>query len=345
MVLKRGLFGSFLLFTFFAFGIVAINCPARAWGPEGHEMVGSIADRLLTTNARQQISQILGVDLRTAGPWLDCVKSVRQQNDGSFKYVENPKFEPPCTPFKDDRGRMEDYARRNWFDCFYSTNGTDNAGCHNTYHFDDVDIQRDRFDRNDQGTNNHDLVAAINAAIAVLLDRPAPPPSSIKDKKEALLMLAHLVGDLTQPLHVGAVYLDNSGDLVDPDVTHTIDPGTETLGGNAILDMGANLHAEWDNIPVDLQDGNATPELVQAAKDQPGNGDRIENWSAAWATDTLLVAQQAFAGLSFVKGDNNKWLVSFSDRDAYVREADTIKRRQLAKGGAHLAAIMNSIWP
>ncbi|WP_409362753.1 S1/P1 nuclease [Bradyrhizobium sp. CIR18] len=33
----------------------------------------------------------------------------------------------------------------------------------------------------------------------------------MKDKKEALFVLSHLVGDLHQPLHVGAVYLDSAG--------------------------------------------------------------------------------------------------------------------------------------
>jgi S1/P1 Nuclease len=90
-------------------------------------------------------------------------------------------------------------------------------GYHNTYHFDDVDFERDRFDRSYMGTNDHDLVAAITAAIAVLKDKPAPAPFSIADKKEALFMLVHLVGDLHQPLHVESVYLGADGGLVDPD--------------------------------------------------------------------------------------------------------------------------------
>src|SRR3977135_2242297 len=89
-----------------------------------------------------------------------------------------------------------------------------------SFHFDDVAIERNGFDRSFQGTNEHDLVAAIGAAIAVLTDKPVPPPFafSIKGKREALLLLTHFIGDLHQPLHVGAVYLDNNGQLVDPDV-------------------------------------------------------------------------------------------------------------------------------
>jgi hypothetical protein len=316
---------------------------ASAWDADGHRIVGSVADQLLNPNAKSQVSQILVVDLSTAGPWLDCVKSVERDASGQFQYVENPAFEPPCTPFKTERDRMIDYVERNWSACSYKT-GTKERGCHNTYHFVDVAIQRDRFDRNFQGTNDHDLVAAINAAIAVLLDRPAPPPFSVKDKREALFMLAHFIGDIGQPLHVGSVYLDKNGDHVDPDVTHTVDPSTETAGGNRLRDDGTSLHSIWDHAPDDLGSAS-TPALLAMAKAYPGDKGRVENWSYVWATDTLQVAQLAFMGLRF-KGDGAlKWNVIYSDKAAYLRATDTIKRAQLAKSGARLAALFNAIWP
>jgi hypothetical protein len=83
-------------------------CPtvASAWGYQGYEVVGSVADKLLSANAKKQVADILGFarpELRTAGPWADCVKSVARHDDGSFEYVVNPDhldYEVPCTPFK-----------------------------------------------------------------------------------------------------------------------------------------------------------------------------------------------------------------------------------------------------
>jgi hypothetical protein len=49
---------------------------------------------------------------------------------------------------------MEDYVARNWTQCKYPPKGAQ-RGCHNTYHFDDVAIGRDGFDRNYMGTNDH----------------------------------------------------------------------------------------------------------------------------------------------------------------------------------------------
>jgi hypothetical protein len=328
---------------------------ALAWGYQGHEVVGSVADRLLKPNAKQQVRQILGFNLRTAGPWADCVKSVVRHDDGTFHYEVDPnhlEFEVPCTSFnsKEERARIVDYAARNWSTCSYKPDGFE-RGCHNTFHFEDIAVQRNNFDRSFQGTNDHDVVAAISAAIAVLTDKPAPPPFSIKDKKEALFMLAHFMGDLHQPLHVGSVYLDASGNLVDPDVAHQIDPATETIGGNAIQDQNVNLHHEWDDIPTDIGEA-ATRELLADASALPASQGPIEGWPAAWASDTILVSHDAFAGLNFRLTEThpgnpptNTWTVLFEDHVAYLRWQDAIKRKQLAKGGARLAEILNAIWP
>ena len=328
---------------------------ASAWGYQGHEVVGSVADRLLKPNAKQQVRQILGFTLRTAGPWGDCVKSVVRHDDGTFHYEVDPdhlEFEVPCTSFssKEERARIVDYAARNWFTCSYKPDGFE-RGCHNTFHFGDIAVQRNNFDRSFQGTNDHDVVAAISAAIAVLTDKPVPPPFSIKDKKEALFMLAHFMGDLHQPLHVGSVYLDANGNLVDPDVAHQIDPATETIGGNAIQDQNVNLHHEWDDIPTDIGEA-ATRELLADASALPASQGPIESWPAAWASDTILVSHDAFAGLNFRLAEthpgnppSNKWTVLFEDHIAYLRWQDAIKRKQLAKGGARLAELLNAIWP
>jgi hypothetical protein len=84
---------------------------------------------------------------------------------------------------------------------------------------------------------------------------------------------------------------------------------------------------------------------VDVAKGLPADNGRIENWSVAWASDTILVAQQALAGTTYAKTGDRKWTVAFVDHAAYVRAAEAIKRKQLAKAGARLAEIMNTIWP
>jgi hypothetical protein len=178
----------------------------------------------------------------------------------------------------------------------------------------------------------------------VLEGNPAPGPFSIIDKKEALFMLAHFIGDLHQPLHVAAVYLGANGQHVDPDAAHRIDPTTDTEGGNLIRDQYSIFHTEWDAIPEDLGEA-ATPSLLSVAKSQPPSRGNAEDWPAAWASDTVLTGHDAFAGTEFKQTSPEHWSVTFDDRSAYLSSEDKIKRQQLAKAGARLAELLNAIWP
>src|SRR5262249_34048019 len=168
-------------------------------------------------------------------------------------------------------------------------------------------------------------------------------PFAIKDKKEALFLLAHFVGDLHQPLHVGAIYLDSKGMRVDPDATG-LDPTTETQGGNAINDGERNLHSEWDEIPPEW---GVTPDptMLADARAVPPTSGAINGWAAKWASDTLKKAHEAFEKLTFTGAPNHRWDVHFADKLAYEQNAEKIKRAQLAKGGARWAQILNAIWP
>ena len=59
---------------------------AFGWGPRGHEVTGAIADQLLQPNAAQQVQAILGMPLRVASTWADCVKDVKHPSNGGFVY-------------------------------------------------------------------------------------------------------------------------------------------------------------------------------------------------------------------------------------------------------------------
>jgi hypothetical protein len=330
------------------FALLATSTPALPWGHEGHEVVGAIADQMLTANAKRQVEQILGFTLKVAAPWPDCVRSVVHQPDGTTVYApdpHHPEYRVPCTHFEADHGaaaeqaRMEDYAKRNWTNCVY----VPGRPCHEGFHFADVAIERNDYKPTYVGTNTHDVVHAINACIAVLQGQPAPAPFSIKDKKEALFLLAHFLGDIHQPLHVGAVYLDTNGGLVDPDHT-TLDPNTETSGGNSIKDGHEALHAEWDQIPRAWWLGPDAAMLAEA-RAVPATPGPITGWAQAWASDTVLQAHKAFAGLTFSGAGHRLWDVQFADKPGYEQNAEKIKRDQLAKGGARLAQLLNSIWP
>jgi len=49
--------------------LLLVTNHAFAWGPEGHRVVGSIADKMLKPPAKAQVANILEFSLRIAGPW------------------------------------------------------------------------------------------------------------------------------------------------------------------------------------------------------------------------------------------------------------------------------------
>jgi hypothetical protein len=224
--------------------------PALAWGPDGHHTVGAIADRLIGTNAAAQVKAILGsLSLQEALVWADCAKGIDPSKN--FAYQTPGKY-PECGIYETPTGEAEmaDFVRRN------NTNCAPKPGeeiCHKQYHYSDVAIQHDHYDASDTGARTDDVVGAIVAATHVLQGDPAPAPFDFKDKREALLVLTHYLGDIHQPLHVGAVYLNAKGKRVNPDAG-TFDPATETRGGNQINIKGKtkNLHATWDAVPTSL---------------------------------------------------------------------------------------------
>ncbi len=320
---------------------------AHAWGHEGHQTIGAIADSLLVgTHAEKEIASILGAEkLETAALWADCVKGVR--DTPPYNYHLNSRY-PECDPFQHSatgRQEMEDYVRRNATACHARPS---HEACHKSYHYADVAIEHTTYDRADVGTSDHDVVSAINAAIAKLKGQRVPAPFSFETKKEALRVLAHLVGDVHQPLHVGAIYLDDAGHEVNPDAG-AFDPASSTRGGNLLVHgRSRKLHAEWDDIPKSLRAPRFVGEGAAQAKRVPASAGSASDWVRSWASETVGVSRAAFAGLRFgpeasAGAHGGKWPVI--EPPAYGAHRTALQKEQLVKAGARLAQLLESVFP
>ncbi|HSC65568.1 MAG TPA: S1/P1 nuclease [Caldimonas sp.] len=329
-----------------AFAPVAVS----AWGPGGHQSVGAIADELLKGSAAAaQVKSILGpVSLQQASVWADCAKGVTSSDDVTFTYHANPAAFPECTPFDTPRWKpiFESFVARNWKQC-----GTahDSEKCHHQYHYADISNRRDRYGAGEAGANDHDIVHAVLAAIEVLQGRPPSAPFDIAGKEEAPLILTHYVGDIHQPLHVVAVYLDRNGKTVDPDAIGR-HAENDTTGGNSIVDGAQKLHHEWDEIPAKLLVGaTAFDNLVARSRTIAGTSGAVSTWPTQWASETVHGGRAAFTGLRFASkspaGSKPLWTVTGTHTNAYRTRADSLKTAQLAAAGARLAQLLKAIWP
>ena len=319
--------------------MVQVSTPAFAFGPNGHKTAGTIADALLAgTNAGKQAQNILGSNLRTASVWADCAKGV---NPTTFKYEGEGQF-PECAIYENPASEkaMEKFVKRNVGNCV-SPHNTD--VCHKQYHYTDVAIQRSAYMKGQVGTTDQDIVSAISAAIAVLQGNDSAAPFTFTSKKEALRVLTHYVGDIHQPLHVAAVYLDPAGHVVDPDVG-TFNPQTDTRGGNDLFIGNTKLHGEWDSISGPFTSDPPTMQVLRKAKSIALTAGPMSGWSTAWATETLIVGKGAFTGIMYSAEDaQNHYQITLPAGYAAMRIQT--QQDQIVKAGARLAQILKAIWP
>lgn len=348
---------------------LATSWTAQAFGPDGHQQVAAIAAALLKGSvAEHEVTALLGgVPLTAAAVWADCAKGVRKDKGGKFAYQSDSVTFPECAPFDKpgDKSRFEDFVLANLTQCGHAK-GTE--FCHNQYHYTDISPFRSRYDAGYVGAQKWDVVQAINAAMVALRDGPeaTPAPFVFADRKQALMLLAHYVGDIHQPLHVAALYLTPNGMSVDPDVAG-YQPDTDTNGGNYLLDVVhtvparppktkkdyiPSLHSDWDGLPTRWKSGSGDElRMIQRAVEVTVTPGDWRSWSAQWASEAIVQASQVFGGLSFSAtgvppggSGAHRWSISGVD-DVYLGRMAQFKETQLARGGARLAQLLKTVWP
>ena len=202
---------------------VICSPPAWSWGLDGHRAIGMITDLILKSDpAGAAATQLLGGhSLSEASLWADCAKA----------YCHRPLS-------VDERTFV------------------DNNPQHKGYHYTDVAIQQPQYTLGTAGTRDDDVVRVSKQAINILRGRPPNQGPAVLEKKSALWVLAHMIGDIHQPLHVGAVYYDQDcKEVVDPNVVGAGKPNfgigstvVSTRGGNGLkLPNGKSFHLYWDN--------------------------------------------------------------------------------------------------
>lgn len=322
-----------------------LSAPATsfAWGADGHQSVGAIAENMLAgSKAGQKIKSILpGNSLEQMSVWGDCVKGVAPEKD--FSYTSAGKY-PECASFENAAGiaEMVDYVKRNHTNC---NPAFDEEVCHKQYHYTNIAIQHDHYKTGLVGTSDHDLINAIRAAILVLQGKPQAKPFQFKDQREALALLTHYVGDIHQPLHSGSIFLNADGKEINPDEGE-YDRGTTTVGGNALQGPCGNLHALWDDVPQQFKRGRMNEALTKKAKLVAKSKDAIEQWPTIWANESIMNARLVYAGTQFSKSmpnqRGNSWSIALPLE--YEKTMLTMKEDALIKGGAHLAQLLQAIW-
>ncbi|HEY7319535.1 MAG TPA: S1/P1 nuclease [Candidatus Binatia bacterium] len=157
------------------------------------------------------------------------------------------------------------------------------------------------------------MVEALKWFSSVVADKNAP----IMARRLALYYVAHLVGDMHQPLHAG-----RAGDRGGVDIP-------VSYKGQA-----TNLHFFWDANLVDLEIGTEE-EIARRLMTSLTNEERLK-WQAGdpvqWTNESLMLVRSY--------GYNTGTSVELSDD--YVEKARPIVRIRLAQAGIRLAWLLNN---
>lgn len=300
--------------------VVALARIASAYGPLGHEIVGEIADKKLTgTATAAKLTSLIGdMTLQRAANIPDEIKAWDKKGaDDLNAYPHYPKWP-----------QIEQQLREFWTANQPGPQANDDAPSHHWFHYTDVPVLvAEKYSDGKAGRTKWDIVHAIPYCVSVLRGEiPEQNPRKIT-KRVGVILLAHFLGDIHQPLHVGAEYFSGAGKPADPD-----------RSSDALADEGGNslkfienatsrypqhfyysLHGYWDadaprnlvigtpdELPKEQRAAVYTPareKLVTELVQREPNGWRTigapQSAAEQWANEILPTARQAYSRLRF----------------------------------------------
>jgi nuclease S1 len=182
-----------------------------------------------------------------------------------------------------------------------------------SYHFINFPKDANTYDQQRDCRLRNCVIEAIGWYMQVLTSPDAPR----NEKRIALRFVAHLVGDIHQPLHAGFA---------------------EDRGGNSVdvrfNGRKENLHSLWDTALVQLEEGTSSEIAVriQAAVTSEDRQQWEQGTPADWALESLAVVRSQVYRLP-ASGEINA---------TYVESARAVIRTRIAQAGTRLAWVLNA---
>ena len=180
------------------------------------------------------------------------------------------------------------------------------------YHFINFPKDASAYDQQRDCKLRNCIIEAIAWYIQVLKSPNAPR----NEKRTVLRFVAHLVGDIHQPLHAGFAE-DHGGNSVDV-----------RFNGRK-----ENLHSLWDTALVELEQG--TPAEIAARIQASETAEDRQEWQQGTPADWALES------LAIVRAQVYRLLVSARSNASYIEPARALIRTRLTQSGARLAWLLN----
>ncbi len=337
-----------------------------AFGPEGHKLVGDIAQNRLTPATAAKVSALLdGMALGEAALIPDEIKD---WDKGGFDAHEDTWGLP-------EHKEIENQLHAFWQANNETTDDSPTEQLHRQFHFADIPVKDvEKYADGEAGRSDHDLVQMMKFCVQVL-KKEVPENNRYRiTRPVAVILLAHYTGDIHQPLHVGAEYFSKAGKKSNPDKGQV---GYPDKGGNS-LKIGEmtgvkipddpksrfypQLHGLWDGLMVDEAKrqirtdagGGRVDYAKYLAEHEPQNwkpapGSKPETWSEAWADEIQPISREAHERLDFtgIKTSTRSGVTTASGfasesrrNPNYVQWGGSMIKVELGKAGWRLAELL-----
>ena len=322
---------------------------AYSYGPRGHTLVGAIADKRLAKNkaVAKMVRELLdGLTLAEAATLPDSIKSW----DGC-----NGKT-PSTSPVNGSK-RINDELR-----AFVAANPCSGHPSHHEFHYTDVPVFGDEeYASGKVGRSDFDVVQMIPYCVRVLKGEEPQPNDRAITRSVAVILLTHYLGDIHQPLHVGAEYFDADGNPFEPTEANE---GFADQGGNKLTlftlvkgksRSAGKFHGYWDSQTVEnaffnTADSTVAKQLAQKTPSKWRLSGGAETWAVQLANEILPLARQAHERLVFERiktepGDKEIKSGRVVEKKKiggryYAAWASGVVRREIHKAGWRLAALL-----
>jgi S1/P1 Nuclease len=325
--------------------VCLLSVNGYAYGPRGHQLVGAIADKRVAKNQTlaKKIKKLLdGLTLQRVSTMPDEIKSWQCGRE----------------PFGANRINRELQA-------FVNANCSGRPS-HNIFHYTDVPVTgNEDYDDGTVGRDEFDVVQMIPFAIRVLKGELPETNERAITKSVAVILITHYMGDIHQPLHVGAEFFNSSRQAFQPT---TENPGFGDQGGNKLTlftfaggkrTSAGKLHGYWDGQTVtnafgSQQDAKIAQRLSAKEPDDWELSGGVDTWAEQLANGILPTAREARSRLMYkdIQLQPNKHEINSGRAEErshgpggkfYAIWAADVVKNEIHKGGWRLAALLEEI--
>jgi hypothetical protein len=305
--------------------IVGFVMPTSAWNATGHMTVAYIAYQRLDSSTRARVDTLLKLNpeyphwiagtpagqeglvaFLNSAIWPDCIKG-----DACPGYVADGPNNGNTPPSDASASQNIGYA--------------DHA-MHKYWHF--IDLPYAPTGLPTQPT------PSVNAETQIIRMRIALRSTASDDiKSYDIAWLAHVVGDIHQPLHAIARFTTQhpNGDA----------GGSLVRFCDAPCDAPDNLHAYWDNLMGDRTDMASIRDLATTLLGLPEPVGVANIDVSAWSKLSAELAKQFVYTSPISTGSNPQTVLSARPDSTYEAQAHKVARQQVLLAGYRLAYLLN----